>query len=90
VEHTLGKDATRAILRIILPYVAFAGLWILLSDWILAGLHLDPATQTHWSIYKGWAFYIHHGMLDEGIHFLQKPFSLRDVALKVRQTHDEE
>jgi PAS domain S-box-containing protein len=28
----------------------------------------------------------HHGVLDEGVYFIQKPFSLRDLAIKVRET----
>ena len=28
----------------------------------------------------------HHGVLDEGVHFIQKPFSLKDMAAKVRET----
>jgi CheY-like chemotaxis protein len=27
----------------------------------------------------------HHGVLDEGVHFLQKPFSLQSVAVKLRE-----
>jgi FixJ family two-component response regulator len=27
----------------------------------------------------------HSGVLDEGVHFLQKPFSLKDLATKVRE-----
>ncbi|MEI7636219.1 MAG: PAS domain S-box protein [Syntrophus sp. (in: bacteria)] len=32
----------------------------------------------------------HHGVLDEGVHFLQKPFSLRDLTVKVRAVLDQE
>ena len=28
----------------------------------------------------------HHGVLDEGIHFIQKPFTLKDMAMKLRET----
>jgi DNA-binding response OmpR family regulator len=27
----------------------------------------------------------HHGILDEGVHFIQKPFSLSALAAKVRE-----
>jgi signal transduction histidine kinase/DNA-binding response OmpR family regulator len=30
----------------------------------------------------------HHGVLDEGVHFIQKPFSLSDLANKVREVLD--
>jgi response regulator RpfG family c-di-GMP phosphodiesterase len=26
----------------------------------------------------------HHGVLDEGVHFIQKPFSMQDLATKIR------
>jgi FixJ family two-component response regulator len=28
----------------------------------------------------------HHGVLDESLDFLQKPFSMNDLAYKMRQT----
>jgi PAS domain S-box-containing protein len=32
----------------------------------------------------------HHGILDENVHFIQKPFTLKELADKVRRTLDEE
>ncbi len=31
----------------------------------------------------------HHGVLDEGVHFIQKPFSIKDMAKKIRKILDE-
>ncbi|MCP4406788.1 MAG: response regulator, partial [Gammaproteobacteria bacterium] len=31
----------------------------------------------------------HRGVLDEGMNFIQKPFSKRDLAVKVREALDE-
>ncbi len=28
---------------------------------------------------------VHHGVLDPGVHFMQKPFSMDDIAAKVRE-----
>ena len=46
----------RAILRVVVPYVIFAGLWILFSDELLAKVTADAATFARLSTYKGWAF----------------------------------
>ncbi|PKN76830.1 MAG: hybrid sensor histidine kinase/response regulator, partial [Deltaproteobacteria bacterium HGW-Deltaproteobacteria-10] len=32
----------------------------------------------------------HHGVLDDGVHFIQKPFSLNDLATKLREALDRE
>lgn len=56
VEHTVTKYTTRAALRIVVPYVVFAGLWIFFSDRLLGALQFDAATLVQWSILKGWAF----------------------------------
>lgn len=30
----------------------------------------------------------HHGVLDEGVNFIQKPFSKQDLAIKIREVLD--
>jgi two-component system cell cycle sensor histidine kinase/response regulator CckA len=32
----------------------------------------------------------HHGILDAGIHFIQKPFSRKDLASKIRDVLDQQ
>lgn len=32
----------------------------------------------------------HHGVLDSGVHFIQKPFSMKDLAAKLREALDKE
>ncbi len=31
----------------------------------------------------------HRGVLDEGVHFIQKPFLIKDLAAKVREVLDQ-
>ena len=52
----VNRTKTETILRIVLPYIVFAGLWIFLSDTMLAMLGLDAETSMRLSMYKGWAF----------------------------------
>lgn len=52
-----------AVLRVVLPYLLFAGLWILLSDKALEALVSDRETFARLSIYKGWAFVLVTAML---------------------------
>ncbi len=49
----MKQPAARSIRRIMVPYVLFAGLWILLTDPLLVWLQLSPATHIQWSICKG-------------------------------------
>jgi FixJ family two-component response regulator len=30
----------------------------------------------------------HHGVLEKGVHFIQKPFSKADLAVKIRKALD--
>ena len=52
----VNRTKTESILRVVLPYILFAGLWIFLSDTMLAMLGLDTETSMRLSMYKGWAF----------------------------------
>ncbi|MHB1309819.1 MAG: PAS domain-containing protein, partial [Limisphaerales bacterium] len=63
MSHPIAKG----IARIVLPYVLFASLWILLSDWLLEALVADPVARTPWSIYKGWAFVLVTALLLAGL-----------------------
>jgi hypothetical protein len=31
----------------------------------------------------------HHGVLDEGVNFIQKPFSTQDLSVKLREVLDD-
>ena len=42
--------------RVVLPYAVFAGLWIYLSDQLLAVFLSDPLTLTRFQTYKGLIF----------------------------------
>jgi PAS domain S-box-containing protein len=54
----MNRSIAMNILRIVLPYAIFAGIWIFLSDTMLAMLHLDPETSTRLSIFKGMGFIV--------------------------------
>ncbi len=49
---------TPAILRIVLPYIIFAGAWIFVSDSLLETFIHDPNTRLEWSVVKGLAFVV--------------------------------
>lgn len=55
---TAKGGIARAILRIVLPYLLFGGLWIFLSDHLLHALPLDAAMHAQIAMYKGWAFVV--------------------------------
>lgn len=68
-------SAIRVDLRVALLYAIFGGLWILLSDRLLAGLIPDIATLSAVQTYKGWAFVLASALL---IFFLLR----RDLILR--------
>lgn len=53
INRQPGIDAG---LKLVLTYAAFAGLWILLSDQVIAWMFSDVATLTLASTFKGWIF----------------------------------
>jgi PAS domain S-box-containing protein/putative nucleotidyltransferase with HDIG domain len=53
----------RVDVQITLLYVLFGGLWILLSDRVLAFLVTDAEMITSWQTYKGWAFVVCSALL---------------------------
>ena len=54
--EAMKRQTFRAITRIVLPYLIFAGLWIFFSDRLLEYMNLAPEDLTRLSIYKGMAF----------------------------------
>jgi two-component system cell cycle sensor histidine kinase/response regulator CckA len=89
----MTKHFSRTIVRIVVPYVVFSGLWIILSDHALANLLADPNARIQWSIYKGWAFILVTALL---LSFLlwrefkareKMDASLRASEEKSRQEH---
>lgn len=52
----MQDDLSRLVVRVVLPYAAFAALWIYLSDRMLAAIVTDPALLTRLQTYKGLAF----------------------------------
>src|SRR3954464_3020962 len=51
--QTTGRSSA---LKIVICYVFFGGLWILLSDQLLAGALFHKDVLTRWQTPKGWTF----------------------------------
>jgi PAS domain S-box-containing protein len=57
-ERSSSQGNVSAILAVVLPYAAFAALWILLSDRLLAWLVNIPVQVTLFNTLKGWLFVV--------------------------------
>ncbi len=78
----------QAVLRIVLPYVLFATLWVSLSDHWVGALLSDPADRTQWSVYKGCAFVIVTALLLYGLLRLElKSREKVETALRESKEH---
>ena len=66
-------------LRVALWYALFGGLWILLSDRLLAAIVTDIATLTKLQTYKGWAYVTISALLIFGL--LRREITLRRLTV---------
>ncbi len=82
-----SASSKNAILRVVLPYVVFAGLWILLSDRLLV-LAPDTGRAIEWSTVKGLAFVVVTATLLSTL--LRRELKARARAEAARQQAEEE
>ncbi|EHR69659.1 signal transduction histidine kinase [Burkholderiales bacterium JOSHI_001] len=68
-------------------YAAFAGLWILGSDWLLGQLVSDPQWLTRLSLIKGWAFVAVTSLLLYGL--MKRGSAATDSAARLVGTRQE-
>jgi CheY-like chemotaxis protein len=71
---------------------------LLMTDVIMPGMNGRDLAKTLMSLYpqltclfmSGYTADVigHHGVLDEGVHFIQKPFTILELATKVREVLD--
>jgi two-component system, cell cycle sensor histidine kinase and response regulator CckA len=64
-------SVAREVLRVVVPYVAVAGLWIFASDSLVGTLLPDRQASMHWSMVKGFAFVAITGALLSGLLWRQ-------------------
>ncbi|NCC95138.1 MAG: response regulator, partial [Opitutae bacterium] len=72
---------------------------LLMTDVVMPGMNghdlaarlLDPHPHIKRLYMSGYTADViaHHGILDDGIHFIQKPFTLAELEAKVRETLDD-
>ena len=59
------------------------------KDLVQAFQQISPNTKTLYTSGYTANVIAHHGVMEKGIHFIQKPFSIDSLARKVRETLDE-
>jgi PAS domain S-box-containing protein len=74
-------------LKVALTYALFGGLWILLSDHLLAALIHDPGMQTNLQTVKGWAFVALSAILIDTL--LRRHLALNQQAEHALRTSEE-
>jgi two-component system cell cycle sensor histidine kinase/response regulator CckA len=89
----LGTDKPEEATRLVQEHTS--DIQLLITDLIMPGMNGRELAEKLSSIRPGLkCLYIsgytanviaHHGVLDEGLMFLQKPFSIKDLAKKVRE-----
>ena len=81
------KRLTKSVLRIVLFYLLFGGLWIAASDWVLELFIKDLHKMTMLQTYKGWLFVAASGVI---LYLLaRREFLLREKAeAALRESRD--
>jgi len=89
--HVLSANTPEEAIRLAEEYTGMISL--LMTDVVLPGMNgrklsdkillIRPTVKTLFMSGYTANVIAHHGVLDEGVHFLQKPFSLIDLAAKV-------
>lgn len=51
-----AEEGKGGVFRVVFAYAFFAGLWILLSDWVMGLMFADPVLVVQASMFKGWLF----------------------------------
>ena len=74
-------------LRVSLLYALFGGLWIILSDRLLAALITDVSVLTTMQTYKGWAYVVISALLIYVL--LRRELSLRKITEDQLQESEE-
>jgi len=95
--HVIGARSPDAALQLARDHAG--PIHLLMTDVVMPGMNghdlaarlLDPHPHIKRLYMSGYTADViaHHGILDDGIHFIQKPFTLAELEAKVRETLDD-